>query len=299
MFYRSIHYLRAVAALSVVGYHAFPKDYAPVLAGGVDVFFVISGFVMVESTRREFVASRFLLARAVRIFPTYWIACALTYVFVAKGPVQDWFFLSNTGPIMGWPVVLPFLQPGWTLIYELVFYMIFACCLGNWKVVSAILMALAASGAIWQTALTNPVFVEFAFGMAIANAPREMLRRWSALLLLFAAVGFLWASTAPTIDMADRWWLLGFPAAALVAAALGAEEKIPASKVMHFLGAASYSIYLVHFLLMTWFKDWTGFVIGTGAGCVVYVLLEVPVTRLLKRIIARLSARPPSPRPAQ
>ncbi|MHA3976835.1 acyltransferase family protein [Halovulum sp. GXIMD14794] len=299
MFYRSIHYLRAFAALSVVAYHAFPKDMAPVLTGGVDVFFVISGFVMVESTRRGFVASRFLAARAVRIFPAYWIACALTYLFVAKGPIQDWFFLSDIGTIMGWPVVLPFLLPGWTLVYELVFYMLFACCFGNWKAVTAVLMVLSASGAIWQTAMTNPVFVEFAFGMALANAPRDLLRRWAAPLFLAAMLGFMWASSALTITMAERWWLLGFPAAALVAAGLGYEKRVPESRVLHFLGSASYSIYLIHFLLMTWFKDWTGFFIGTAAGCLVYVLLEAPVTRLLKRVIVRLQRRSPAASPAE
>ncbi|MBD3624899.1 MAG: acyltransferase [Rhodobacteraceae bacterium] len=288
MFYRSIHYLRGVAAISVAAYHAFPSDMAPVLAGGVDVFFVISGFVMVEATRGGLDPARFLAARALRIFPVYWMACAIVAVLITSGPARDWLLLAEATPLWQWPVAEPFLGPGWTLTYEMLFYFLFAACLGRWWLVSAFLLGLACLGGVWQVVVTNPIIVEFAFGMAIANVPRRILARYWPVLLSMAVAGFCFASLAEYIPMAVRWWMLGIPAVALVAGLVGAEKLLTESRALHFLGSASYSVYLVHMIPMAWVKDWPGLALGVAAGCLMYVGLERPIMGFLRRLTYHL-----------
>ena len=95
------------------------------------------------------------------------------------------------------------------------------CCLppasgaGGWR--PPLLVGLASLGSIWQLVITNPIVLEFAFGMLIANLPRQFLTRWSSVLLLVAGGGIVYASGMEQISMTVRWWLLGIPAAALVA----------------------------------------------------------------------------------
>ncbi|MCP5346515.1 MAG: acyltransferase [Gammaproteobacteria bacterium] len=277
MFYRSIHYLRGIAALSVAGFHAFISNAPPVLAGGVDIFFVISGFVMVEATRSHFDTRQFLAARAIRILPLYWVVCALASVLVVAAPTRDWFLLPEASMLGGWPVPEPFLSPGWTLAYEVMFYLLFAACLGRWWLAAPLLVGLASLGSIWQLVITNPIVLEFAFGMIIANLSRQFLTRWSSVLLLVAVGGIVYASGMEQISMTVRWWLLGIPAAALVAGLMGLERQLPDSRLLHFLGSASYSIYLVHMLPMAWFPHWSGLAVGVGAGCLLYVSVERPL----------------------
>lgn len=97
------------------------------LAGGVDIFFVISGFVMVMSTEsRVITAAEFLRARLARIVPLYWAALSLTLVLIAVGvierpmPLSDelvkpYAFIFYQDAVTG--TALPFLVPGWPLNY--------------------------------------------------------------------------------------------------------------------------------------------------------------------------------------
>lgn len=136
--------------------------------------------------------------------------------------------------------------------------------------------------------ITNPILLGFAFGMAIANLPRQFLKRWSRILLMIAGSGFIWASGMEQIPMAVRWWLLGIPAAALVAGLVGAEKQLPDSRLLHFLGSVSYSIYLIHMLPMVWFQQWLGMAVGAGAGCLLYVAVERPLLVGLRGLQAGL-----------
>ena len=87
---RSIQVLRAVAACAVVVLHAYPKVHAPVGsagygAAGVDLFFVISGFIM-ASVAEGRSAAGFAADRLWRIYPLWWLA------------VLPWLFLVPRGP---------------------------------------------------------------------------------------------------------------------------------------------------------------------------------------------------------
>src|SRR5246127_1178159 len=93
--FRSIQYLRGIAAFAVVCFHAFqwtnvagltPTDF-PTGAAGVDVFFVISGFVMWVTTDRDPPKPlEFLRRRAVRILPPYWLFTLLAAVLALTLP---------------------------------------------------------------------------------------------------------------------------------------------------------------------------------------------------------------------
>ena len=91
--FRSIQVLRAVAACAVVVLHAYPSSHTPngnagYGAFGVDLFFVISGFIMAQIAP-ERSPQRFLRDRLWRIYPLWWVA------------VLPWLFMVPRGPIAG------------------------------------------------------------------------------------------------------------------------------------------------------------------------------------------------------
>ena len=160
----SIQALRALAALAVTTYHAlqWADGGFDVGRAGVDVFFVISGFIMWHVTAgRDMAPADFLWRRLTRVAPLYWLSTLGVLAVALVWPA----FLPEVRP--GWahlalslafiphldPKGLPFptLPPGWTLNYEAVFYLIFAAALAGpraWRgrVVVGALTAVTAFG---------------------------------------------------------------------------------------------------------------------------------------------------------
>jgi exopolysaccharide production protein ExoZ len=202
----SIQYLRGVAAMMVVFHHAMAA--APWLtatgvsiqagARGVDIFFVISGFIMYSAARSQTVGE-FVWRRCTRVIPLYWIATMaflLYAVAVTKGRAlspetmahvgQSLLFIphwSLSDPSKAWP----YLVPGWTLNYEMFFYGIFALGLATGRVVllptlticalTMIGFVVAPTGAAAVT-YTSPLMLEFLAGIWIAVLhERGLLRR--------------------------------------------------------------------------------------------------------------------------
>lgn len=148
--FAGIQYLRGIAAMMVVLHHA-PRGGVDWLAGtdfgsrGVEVFFVISGFIMAHTTcnlaqGRPAQALAFLKKRLIRVAPLYWIA--LTWVampmLLNRGPnldlLLDYCFIPHW--IERYPGhVFPLLVPGWSLNYEMFFYLLFGVGIlfGRWK----------------------------------------------------------------------------------------------------------------------------------------------------------------------
>ncbi|HEX3463633.1 MAG TPA: acyltransferase, partial [Candidatus Elarobacter sp.] len=202
----NVQALRAIAALMVVVVHAYAVEstYLPgrpwttpfhILGTyGVDLFFVISGVVMLVSTAEWFgersAPRRFLVRRATRIYPPYWIVTAL--VLVAFLVVPSATGMHRSAPPQILPSFLALPQPGepllvvgWTLSYELIFYAVFALALRFQRrylpVVTAVwLLAVVLIGALgphanpWVRVLGSWFNVEFVFGLAIGTA---VLRR--------------------------------------------------------------------------------------------------------------------------
>lgn len=140
----SIQHLRACAALLVLFAHAFSYQIGvdnPIIVAagrlGVILFFGISGFIMVYiSGGGSFPALDFLKRRAIRIVPLYWIFTSLAALLAALAPslfqttqftwphyLQSLFFIVHEAPERGG--VSPILSLGWTLNYEIYFYIVF------------------------------------------------------------------------------------------------------------------------------------------------------------------------------
>jgi exopolysaccharide production protein ExoZ len=269
----TIQYLRAVAASLVVLYHALaPLASAPIGLFGVDLFFVISGFVMwVTTAGGERSPLSFWMARIVRIVPLYWLFTTL-YILVglvvpgvlshaAFGPlfvVKSYLFIPATNPSLG--VVAPVYTLGWTLNYEMFFYFLFGLGLfipwsaTRFIALVATFLALvtigrwAAGGPIAMT-YTDPILLEFLAGIALAMLSPWLMRQMAALgwLLILAGVAGLVLVTAAGLPW-PRALASGAPAAAIVAGALVLEplaRTVP-SRLGLLLGDASYSIYLAH-----------------------------------------------------
>ncbi len=276
--------LRAVAALSVAVLHVLHEAIGLDPGGmmtrwhaalpwgaGVDLFFVISGFVMVYASDDLFGRRRapaiFMTRRLIRIVPLYWAATTLFLVIalIARGSTSEgigsftnvamsYAFLPTRRPD---GIIQPVYSLGWTLNYEMLFYVVFAACI--WqprrRALLAVTMALGAAMAVHRlvpaqaTALvfwTDPIMAEFLFGMAIATAAARGLRLSGAVRvgLIVSAAILLMAGHLSGND-ASGPLMTGVPVAILVAAAvLGQAVRMP--RALLILGDASYALYLVH-----------------------------------------------------
>ncbi len=269
----SVQYLRAAAAISVVVFHVLQwmNGGLEVARAGVDVFFVISGFIIWTVTADGWQsAGVFLWRRASRVVPAYWIATLLLAAIVLVWPP----FLPKVDPRWGHLLLslafiphldpdgfpFPLLAPGWTLSYEAAFYLIFAACLAaplasRARAATAALTGVVAIGFFFSDPayilLANPLLFEFAAGMWIgvaAGAARLPRAVGSGLLLLAGLAAFgIYGATAWR-DEAWRALTWGVPAAMIVAGAVGLEMRLGCfrSLALKRLGDASYSIYLFH-----------------------------------------------------
>ena len=334
----SIQMLRAVAALGVVALHIGhegatrlglrnPLPDFSLGAAGVDLFFVISGFIMVYASDALFARAGapayFFTRRLARIVPLYWAATAAAVVcfvlFRYAGALEQltWQMLAASLAFLPWPradgLMLPVHLLGWTLDYEMFFYLVFALALTLTRrnavfAVTALFLALAVAGRVFALPQPfafwcDPVILEFCFGMLIALAWREGARlpRGAAALLVIA--GFAALALGTMTGGWPRLLLWGVPAAAIVAGAVlaGPREGGAITRVFVFLGDASYSIYLVHWLAILaltglvaylrldiaaapWAYVAAHALFALAASVAVYLAFERPVTRALQRV---------------
>lgn len=272
----SIQYLRAVAALLVVLHHARnpePWLFNPLARfshgqAGVDIFFVISGFIMYAAARDES-ASQFVYRRVVRVAPLYWLATIVSLAFFYRRQllgvdeallsklVASLLFVPHYNllhPTEIWPVLVP----GWTLNYEMFFYAVFAIALLSRKLVAVVIGVIGVAVAaglflhspdpLWLT-YTNPILLDFAVGLLIARFYPAQASRWLVLLLPLGAA-LLLLTPLPGSWRALTW---GGPAALIVMGALTLEAGglLPRLAGLKPIGDASYSIYLVHPMVIT------------------------------------------------
>ncbi|MFN3674917.1 MAG: acyltransferase family protein [Sphingomonas pseudosanguinis] len=272
-----IEALRGVAAIAVLLCHAATHvDLAfgtPTLRAlmrpghnGVDLFFVLSGFLLLFIHRRDVgqpvTMARYARRRVMRIYPVYWLALAATIAIALAGghgwPAPGRLLLS----ILLWPSTTVPLHPlAWTLQYEVMFYLIFALLLLH-------RVAGLAAMALWLLAIvtaqvvpiggglaTNIFAIEFFFGMAAAQMlhSRPPPPRVAAGIATAGAIGFLggWALEA-------AGWLYGYgvaarlvyglSAAAMIGGAAGSEARLRWPQSLIGIGRASYAIYLFHLI---------------------------------------------------
>jgi exopolysaccharide production protein ExoZ len=276
---RSIQVLRAIAALGVVIVHT-SRGATHLGDAGVDLFFVISGFIMAQVSQGR-TRGEFIRARLWRIFPLWFFCLA---AFVLTRPIERNFCQDLTSLTL-WPVwgmrCEPYLTPGWSLSYELLFYALVALCIRRTSWLFVIIPALFALFLIfpsWPTArfLGWPYLLEFLAGFLIARMPLHHGRYWLAL-------GALLIIIAP-IDIHGPWRALtwGAPAAMIVYGALGIEQtfKRKVFDLPVWLGDASYSIYLGHLLFIELRIPFPLlFLVAVAGCCLIYVLVERPLLR--------------------
>jgi exopolysaccharide production protein ExoZ len=283
---QSIQILRAVAALGVLVYHTSrelaertgltgPLSDIVVGGAGVDLFFVISGFVMVYASQALFAqpgAPRyFLLRRIVRIVPLYWATTLLLLLYMGAAHralppgIESWTGVVASFAFWPYPrtdgVIAPIHALGWTLNYEMFFYAVFAGALvlrrgAAIAAIVALFVAMVIVNAAYPLRQPlgfwcNPIIIEFCFGMLIAAAYEQgfrLTRSGTCALLVVAVAGYA-LPVAIGYWPSLRWLQWGVPSAALVAA-LALADATPSSGALArgfaFLGDASYSLYLVH-----------------------------------------------------
>ncbi len=320
-----IQYLRGLAAAGVVIFHYYEIPPAgrsfQIGKHGVDVFFVISGFIMYSAARDERLAP-FISRRLIRVFPLYWLATMLAIIIYFG---FDGTYPSATEAVLSLTLIphysevhtsyiSPILIPGWTLSYELLFYALFGLGIAARRVVAVPVLAIGALvtlGVIFKPQLaplvvaTNPLLIEFLLGLLIA----WVLHRRSTILpgIAFAALalalgGIAWDASRVAVFAG---------ATAIVSGALWLEHRTPGKPVpsLRLLGDASYSIYLFHVPFLFGFHrliilplgDLSLFAadalalaaIGSaiGVGVVLHLVIEEPGLRLLNGWSRRLLTR--------
>lgn len=255
--------LRAIAAINVVMFHTLgsvartrsedPGALAVLLgwgANGVDIFFVLSGFVIyLSQAQKPKTPGRFLWNRVIRIVPNYW-AWTLSLFAALVAPqlfprleagaghlAASLLFVSQ--PFTG---LEPVFYVGWTLEYEMLFYALFWAAL--WiRVPQAPLIFIPAALLLLALVAGLPLLaLEFLFGVLIALAFLAASPILPPVFTFTAGVGGLLASIALPIP-GGRIVEWGIPAFLLVHGAVFLPEW--KSAPLRFLGNASYSIYLV------------------------------------------------------
>ncbi|MBN9222702.1 MAG: acyltransferase [Mesorhizobium sp.] len=288
-----VQILRAVAATSVALRHAQHdaatlgsqvgrtfQAWNPIpWSAGVDVFFVISGLIMVHASQQLFAkaggARLFLSRRIARIVPLYWVVTTLYLAVASVAPaflnqsyvnsrfvIESYFFIPATRPD---GIVQPVYELGWTLNYEMLFYGLFAAAIilpMRWAVTMLLttLAGLVAAGrlaaplpepfAFW----TSPIILEFAFGAVIGVMSIWGLRPSGFTRACVAGAGLaalMLAAAFPEISTGlSRPLVYGVPAALIVwGAALAPADRRHeglAARWSTSVGDASYALYLLH-----------------------------------------------------
>jgi exopolysaccharide production protein ExoZ len=359
---RGIQYLRAIAALMVAYFHSLEQipAYTPYferylggrlnLASGVDIFFVISGFIMLV-TNRNGTPGKFVVRRLIRIVPLYWILTVLLILLAIWLPAQfrttavsasaiakSLLFIPYMNPGHGGEI-WPLLVPGWTLNLEMFFYAVFALALfvpARFRVAAVglvlgglVLVRVVTGGHAMAPELlfyTDTRLLEFWLGMLIAQLLiSDSLHVPRGVCIALLACGFVMLLTGFPVDWLGVDHLTHdiasniLPAAAIIVGTVCLERRgsIGNHPWLHWLGDASYSIYLTH--LFSWGAarfawhalglerhEGFGYAVGfyafgmllvvAGAG-LVNTTVETPVTRLLQRLTERRRRVPPAALP--
>ena len=313
----AVQVLRALAALLVVVTHAInANDYRLDMprswlgsaghfnefgAIGVDLFFVISGFIMAHTVthRPKLGARAFLTMRFIRVVPPFWLA-SLVFLPMALLCGRSFTASQFVDNVTIFPLTtasayqMPVLSLGWTLAFELAFYGVVTLAIaaapqGRRLTVTMQMVGLLALAGIYASPqwsvtalLINPIWFEFLAGLAIYwlwQRHPASARPIVALILVLSLGGLahslvfgasftdhprtlFWPDPALQADQrtglarAIGW---GLPSAGLLLAILWlvqgkAGRHLASSSAWHGmlkLGDASYSLYLVHPLVIT------------------------------------------------
>jgi peptidoglycan/LPS O-acetylase OafA/YrhL len=253
---RELDALRGIAAMMVVLYHYTTRYDAlyghrgplalrfPLGHHGVDLFFIISGFVILMTLDRARSTREFVVARFSRLFPAFWTACGLTLLVTTLFPLDDQP-LAWTDAALNLTMIPRVLGAEyidgvyWTLQTELIFYAVagLTVAIGARKHLLLVLGALVLLDAIGVR--VGGRFRFFLIGVVFYELMGRRLGWKDCVLLALCLAGIIrheaWIGVAMITAMA----------AAVFAAS---RRRIPllANPVLVYLGVVSYSLYLVH-----------------------------------------------------
>jgi exopolysaccharide production protein ExoZ len=334
---------RAAAVLSVMFFHitglsveyqhgCFYNPWTNVLRAGVDVFFVISGVVMVVTTYRRLeqtgTGKRFLIHRVSRIYPPYLFLTVILTVYWIARPTATINSHHGGVDLFGsyslWPSVnhVPLVQVGWTLSYEMMFYLAFffmiifvtkssfprALILWSLAIFSgSAAIALDSSGALLRAFpraafLFSPYVLEFVAGCFIGLAFLKVKFVAGRTSVIVAAAFFaLEAAVFQAIDYGGdlgvmvRVLLFGPPAALLIYGLLGWEGDARSLQVPRWVircGDMSYSIYLVHLLVVHFAYRYIWKVFDHNGARALFIVVTVGIALTGSVIFYKLIERP-------
>jgi exopolysaccharide production protein ExoZ len=334
----NIQLLRAVAAYLVVFVHLsellpetpittflHDKGYS-----GVDLFFVISGFIMVYSTsRKKISASQFLLNRITRIIPLYYsttlivFGIAITFPLIFQNTSPDFYALLKSLTFVPFEKspgrIYPLYYLGWTLNYEMFFYMIFALSLSFWYEMRVVLCATVILGLVLvgryigdpsnviSYFYSQPIMLDFSLGMILALLRDQIsaAMRGSPVLpwltLSFGIVTLLTASSLLTIappfyaPPTNTFVTFGLPAALIAMAAIGLHDVKTRGQPWQFfqeIGDASYSIYLSHFFIVGALTAFANHIHLPTTLRIILALITIPLTAIVGICLFHFFERP-------
>lgn len=309
----------------MVAFHAFQwvDDRFWIGGAGVDVFFVISGFIIwTVASRSESRPAVFFWRRFTRVAPAYWLVTGLVAVVAALWPMflpqvslstrhllLSLAFVQHTDPN---GLVFPVLPPGWSLNYEAVFYAMMTLVLfapERWRF-GLILAALAAEVAFGFADPpvyglgANPMMLQFAAGVWLARrgqAGKRIEPEAGAFFIALGALAFAAMGLTGFRNEFFRPFLWGGPALMIVAGAVALEAapalRPPAALVR--IGDASYAIYLCHLPVVALTAHAMGtrqlglfvpaaLLTSTAAGLAFHHGVERPLIALCRSLPARL-----------
>jgi peptidoglycan/LPS O-acetylase OafA/YrhL len=343
----NVQALRGLAAFLVVFVHleklAQLGGLAPGLTvfgnSGVDVFFVISGLIMVVTTSgRKQTPQGFLRNRATRIAPLYWTITLAVFALALVAPALLQSTTADPVQLVKSLAFIPYARAdgamhpvvfvGWTLNYEMAFYLVFTVGLmlpsrlAGLALSIGVLAVAALVGQIVQPKdpvfafYTAPMICEFGAGMVLgALLVNERLPKgpvWGAPAAALGVVALGVMLAGPWLwPGADRALMFGVPAVVIVGSGLVAERAglTLSAGWIQLLGAASYSTYLTHFFCTqvvvkaaeklsvlgpaaAWALLPAAFILVAIVGVLAHRRLELPLTDLARRAIAPLGPRP-------
>ena len=282
---QNIQCLRGLAALAVVLCHISISQahlcghatYLTSLFGngwaGVDLFFVISGFVMVKVTigkcGNPINALKFAFDRLFRIFPLYWAISAVVLVIFIIHPGV----FHNIGHPSFWRSFLllpqnqqnPLVGQAWTLIYEMYFYYVFTAlllvperfmtaALLSWATALIIVSLTFPAVSSWPVLATikDPICLEFVLGALVGKIVCSGFKQYARQAIIVGTATIVISATCIPRSYGIESWarvlLFGLPSAILTYGAVASEGRVRLPRWLARLGDCSYSLYLIHML---------------------------------------------------
>lgn len=321
---KEIDALRGIAAILVLFYHYTTRYhqifvhpygvpfYVPWGQYGVDLFFMISGYVIYASLEYQTSIRKFVISRISRLYPSYWVAITLTFVVVYFNPLPH-RTRTFSEYLFNWTMLQHFFKIPhvdwvyWTLSYELIFYVFMGLLLVKrqlknieyWMLFILIIqgfyfLKMGKSIDVWGTPLETLLLCKYGQLFFAGILFYRIRSNFSVfrLVLLFTCVGmqYLWWGSERVVVMMILFGLFYLLNQGLL--------KILENKVLLFLGAISYPLYLIHqyvgyVLLRACYQHGLGFTVAFSMTILIIILtatlvhyaVEIPGKRKLKLLL--------------